>query len=200
MMTNVLVVLSSVLMLVCIIPYIVDVIRGKTKPRVVSWFTWALLASITAAASLSDGQYPAGIMAATAALSCLIVVFLGWKHGNRKIERVDIVCQVAALVGIALWFAFSSPAIAVVAIIGIDLIGGIPTAIHAWQRPYEETWLTFLLGGLGALCTVLAASSYQVTAIAHPVYTVLINFVLVVLIVSRHKYAVKGMPPELKEL
>jgi hypothetical protein len=199
-MTDALVVVSSALLLVATVPYVVDVIKGKTKPRIVSWFTWGLLGAITATASLTDHQYPAGVMSLLSCFGCFFIMALGWKHGDRKFERVDVICQVSALVGIGLWLMFDSPAVAVIAVIVIDLIGSVPTLIHSWHQPHEETWITFFLSGLAAVFTLFAAENHQITAIANPIYIALINALLVGVIVGRHKHAVKGMPSELKEL
>jgi hypothetical protein len=199
-MRTVLVIFSSALVLTAILPYLADVVKGKTKPRVVSWFTWSLLGAITGVASLADHQYPAGVMGLISALGCMLAVIFGWKHGNRKFERIDVICQVAAIIGIGLWLFFNSPAVAVVATIIIDLIGCVPTFIHAWKQPHEETWITFFLSGCGALVTILAAGDFTITSIANPIYIVSINTALTALILGRHKYAVKGMPAELKEL
>lgn len=199
-MRDILIVVSSVLLVSATVPYLIDVVRGKTKPRVVSWLTWGLLGGITGVASLIDEQYPAGIMGLVSAFGCLLIASLGWKRGNRHFERIDVVCQIAALVGIGLWLIFNSPAVAVVAVIIIDLIGSIPTLAHSWKRPHEETWVTFFLSGLAALITLFAAENFTTTAVANPLYIVLINTVLVGVIVGRHKYAVKGMPAELKEI
>ena len=199
-MNNALIALSSILLLVAVVPYVLDVVKGKTKPRIVSWFTWGLLGVITAAASLSEHQYPAATFGFFGAFGCFLIAALGWKHGNRKFERIDIVCQVSALLGIGLWFLFDSPALAVIVVIIIDLLGCIPTLIHSWKQPHEETWLTFFLSACSAMLVIIAAESYRLTAIANPIYIVIINTIIVTLLLVRQKYAVPGMPPELKEL
>lgn len=35
------------------VPYIIDIIRRRTKPNIVSWFTWTLLTGIALAASIA---------------------------------------------------------------------------------------------------------------------------------------------------
>ncbi|HSX45215.1 MAG TPA: hypothetical protein VLF39_03890 [Candidatus Saccharimonadales bacterium] len=186
-MRQILIILSSIITISATLPYIVDILKRKTKPRVVSWFTWALLGGISAAASLSDHQYAAGILSLSASVECLAVVILGLKYGNKEFALFDIACQFGAIVGLILWFIFNSPAIAVLASITIDLIGSMPTLKHAWQRPYEETWITFALSGLGAVFASFAATSTRITAIASPLYLIVINLIFTVVLLSRHK-------------
>jgi hypothetical protein len=115
------------------------------------------------------------------------VVVLGLKYGDKEFELLDIACQVAALVGLVLWFIFNSPAIAVIAAIVIDLVGALPTIKHAWQKPAEETWITFMLSGTGAFFAVMAATSTKITAIAGPIYLVAFNFLITGVLLWRHK-------------
>jgi hypothetical protein len=109
------------------------------------------------------------------------------KYGEKEFARFDIVCQIGAIIGLILWFVFNSPAIAIIAGILIDLIGSLPTLKHAWEKPEEETWITFMLSGLGAAFTVFAASNTTITALANPIYLVIINFAFTAVLLSAHK-------------
>lgn len=186
-MKNILIVLSSLITVACVIPYILDILKKKTKPRVVSWFTWSLLSGIAGAASLADHQYAAAALSLSATTECMIVVILGLKYGDREFTKFDISCQVGALVGLLLWFLLDSPAIAVIVAVAIDFIGTLPTVKHAWQKPGEETPITFFLAGFAALLTVFAATSVQVTALANPLYLVAINMTMTAIILTRRK-------------
>lgn len=199
-MQAVLITVSGVLTVLCIIPYVIEILRGKTKPRIVSWFTWTLLTGIACAASFSDGQVAAGVLMACATLATAIVVVLGLKYGDRHFERTDIVCQVAALVGLVLWFVFDSPAVAVIAAVTIDLVGCIPTIKHSWKKPHEETWITFALAGVGGVLTLTATGAWAITAVAYPLYIVLANGVIVAAILRSPHRSTQAGPSELRQL
>lgn len=199
-METILIVLSAVLTVGSAVPYMVEIVRGKTKPRIVSWFTWSVLTAIASVASFADGQYPAGMLLVFATVETLLVVILGLRYGDRSLERFDIVCQVGAAVGIVLWLIFNSPEIAVIATVTIDLVGALPTLKHTWQKPHEETWITFAMAGAGALCTLVVAHNWEVTVIAYPAYIVIMNILITTIIFARHKYAVAKAPAELREL
>lgn len=184
---TILIVLSSIITISATVPYIFDVLKRKTKPRIVSWFTWALLTGISAAASLSDKQYAAGILSLSASVECLVVVILGLKYGSKEFAFFDVACQVGAIVGLILWFVFNSPAIAIIASIVIDLIGSLPTLKHAWERPEEETWITFALSGFGATFALFAVTTTRITALAYPIYIISINSAFTAVLLLRHK-------------
>lgn len=199
-MHTLLIVLSSILTISAVIPYIIEIFRGTTKPRIVSWFTWSLLAAIGSVASFSDGQLAAGILAAASASASMAVVVLGYKHGDRHFERVDIVCQAAALAGVGLWFIFNSPAVAVIAVVAIDFIGCVPTFRHSWQKPHEETWITFAMSGAAGGLTLMAAGDWRITAAAYPLYIALIATLITLVILKSPNRRVSAGPAELREL
>jgi hypothetical protein len=183
-MTAFLVFLSSVLTIVGFVPYLKDIIKGKTKPRVI--------------ASLTDTQYPAAILGFVVTSVCFSIVIFGWKHGDRHFDRLDIVCQIGALVGLVLSFIFNSPAFAVLAAVAIDAIGSVPTVVHSWKLPHEETWVTYLIFILSDLCTLFAVQHIQVTAIAYPLYLLILNVILTTVILSRHKHVIKSKAVQLE--
>jgi hypothetical protein len=195
-MQTFLIALSSILVISSIVPYLRDIVRGKTRPRVVTWFTWALLTGISCVAALSDHAYTAAILLLAETIGPLLVVVLSLKHGDRTFERFDIICQVGALVGLVLWLVLDSPAIAVLANVCIDAIGALPTFKHTWQKPYEETWVAYFGGSVGAICTLLATTNWRITTAAYPFYLVVGNGALAAIILVRGKYAVHGTPPK----
>jgi hypothetical protein len=169
-------ILGSLLAVAGTVPYVIETIKGKAKPRVVSWLTWALLTGIAAAAAFSDGQVAAGIFALAGTLATGSVAVAGWRYGDRTFTRLDIICQVSVLVGLVLWFIFNSPALALWAAIIIDFVGFVPTYKHAWDKPKEETPTFFALvcvGGLMATVAAVAVGGWTVTSVAYPLYVAL---------------------------
>ena len=185
MIDIILVVISSILTLVCPIPYIIDIIKGNTKPRVVSWFVWSILTGVSFVASLIEHQYPTAVLMLCSSMATIFVVILGWKNGDKKINKIDLTCFMGVLIGIILWIIFNSPSFAVIAMIAIDFIGGVPTLIHAWHKPHEETVITFILSFFASLFTMMTIKDWRITAFAYPLFLVMINFIFVITINSR---------------
>ena len=179
------VVLSSALTLAAVVPYLIEVVQKKTKPRVVSWLVWTVITSTSAIVSLSDGQYATAVLLFSAALETLSIAVLGWKNGDKKIERLDVVCFIGAMIGVVMWQIFDSLVLAVIATVLADFIGCIPTLVHSWKKPGEETAATFFLSALGAICTLLIVIDWQVTSVAYPIFLVGINLSFVAIIVLR---------------
>lgn len=199
-MRNFLIFLSGAITIGAALPYMIEIIRGKTKPRIVSWFTWTLLTGIACAASFADHEYATGILLLCAAAETAAVCILGFKRGDRKFEKIDIVCQIGAIAGLLLWLIFNTPAIAVLATVVIDLIGAIPTLWHSWRKPFEETWITFALSSLGGGITLIVSHDWKITAIAYPLYLLVINIIMTLVIIGSPHRRLAGEPAELRNL
>ena len=134
-MHNVLLLSAAAITLASVIPYIRDIIKGTTKPNIVSWITWTLLTGIATVAEFSAHEYTTAFYTASAAVTTGMIVVLGFKYGYARYTAFDIVCQVMALVGFALWWIFNNPTLAVVASVTIDFIAALPT-IRRMERPH----------------------------------------------------------------
>jgi hypothetical protein len=186
-MKNALAIASGLLVMLSSMPYLIDIVKGKTKPNIVSWATWTLLTTIATIAAFAAHAPRAAMLTLGATLATLAVVILGLKYGTAKITRFDIFCQIGALGGLILWFVFDSPSLALGFALAIDLIGGLPTLYHSWRKPNEETWQTFFIGMIASILTLLSLNAYHFADLAFPVYFVIFDMAAVFVIVLRRK-------------
>jgi hypothetical protein len=176
---------SVIITLLSSAAYIRDILRGTTKPNIVSWLTWTLITGVATIAEFAAGEWTTGIFTLSAVIETALIVILGLKYGYAKYSRFDVVCQIGALVGFILWWLFNSPTVAIVSSVIIDFIGALPTVRHSWIAPHEETWIAFALASLGGVLALGALGSYALAGLAYPVYIVMINIVFVVIIIAR---------------
>jgi hypothetical protein len=85
-MRTLLSVLGSLIAVAGTVPYIIETIRGNTKPRIVTWLTWALLTGVAGAASMSAGQLGAAVFALLGTLATSSVVVAGLRYGDRSLR------------------------------------------------------------------------------------------------------------------
>lgn len=168
-------------------PYIVDIFRGTTKPNVVSWATWTLLTGIGTAAVIVEESLVSALLPLASTISTLTVVLLGLKFGFAKYSRFDSVCQFAAVIGLVLWWVFNSPLGGLVAALTIDAVAVVPTLLHSWKTPREETWQTFAWATLAAAVTGLGIESYTLGNIAYPIYLFFANGLIAAVIIYRRR-------------
>jgi hypothetical protein len=186
-MRNLLACLAGLLVVVATVPYIVDTLKGKTKPNAISWFTWSLLGALGAAAAISGHATQTAIFTASLALCNLGVVVASLPYGIKRYTGLDIACQLLAVAGIVLWRVTNNPSLAVTLVILSDFIGAIPTYRHIWRSPYEETLRAYVLFVVASVVTIFSLASFRYISAAYPIYIV-VNSVLLVtaLLYCRH--------------
>ena len=169
-MKEALAVVAAVLVIVAVVPYLADIVRGKTKPNIVSWFTWTILTGIATGAAFAGGATHTALLTLANTISTGLVVVLGLRFGIAKFSYFDAFCQLGASVGLVLWLVLDSPAIGVIVSVAIDFIAGLATLRHAWTDPSEETWQTYFVGAVAAALTVASITHFSLVSLLYPVY------------------------------
>lgn len=186
-MHNALAVLSGIVAVLAALPYIRDVLKGRTRPNVVTWFTWSLLNIITAVAALSGGAVQTAIFAAATGLCTATVTVLGLRNGVKKYTPFDVICQLLAILSIVAWLVTKEPVSALVFTIAASFIGSLPTIRHAWKAPREETWQFFGIDALSAAIACLAVVNRDFLSLAFPIYILLDDLLIAGIILMRKK-------------
>jgi hypothetical protein len=150
-------------------PYVRSIVRGETRPHVLSWLIWSIVTFTVFFAQLSDG---AGIGAWPIGLSALItsyVALLSWmKRSDLSITPLDWACLLVALLAVPIWLITSNPLWAVLILTVIDLVGFGPTVRKAYAKPHDERIWFFLLGALRNALAITALEHYSPTTVVFP--------------------------------
>jgi len=186
-MREALAIIGALVAMFSTVPYLIDIVRGKTKPNIVTWLTWTLLTGISGSAALAGGEKKTALFLLGTTLCTAAVVVLGLKYGIAEFSRFDIVCQISALLGLVLWLVFNSPVIGIVVPLLIDLIGALPTVRHAWLKPGEETWQSFAIGIIAPALTIASLTRFNIISLAFPLYLLLSDLILSAIIIGRRK-------------
>ena len=184
-MRNAFALIAAVLAAASSIPYIVGILRGRTKPDIVTWMTWSILTGIASAAAFAAHEPRTAFLTIGATCSTATIVILGFKYGTAKFTPLDIFCQLGAVAGLICWLVFNSPLIGIVVPVCVDFIGALPTLRHSWDNPGEEVWQTFLLGMLAPVFTIASITQYNVASLLYPLYLLLADGLIMLVIVSR---------------
>lgn len=184
-MAEVLIVLSALIGVAAFIPYITLTIQGKVRPQLVTWGIWTVLAAVLTISALQQGQITSAVLSSQALLGCGIVVLLGARQGQVKLTRLDIICLMGAVAGVASLAVFRDPALAIFIAVAVDSVAFIPTLRHAWQKPEEESLISFALATVaGSLALGVALSQFtQLSGVIYPMYSFLFNGTTVALLI-----------------
>lgn len=184
-MREALTLVAGIIIVVSPIPYVIDILRDRTRPNMVTWVTWSLINGINTAAAFSAGAWQTGVYGLAATIATVTISTLGIWHGIKKYSVFDIVCQVVALGGIPVWLFTRQPALAIAMELCVDFAGGLPTLRHAWKAPEEETLRTFLLSAAAGLLLLLSLRSYSFIALAMPTYILCFDSAIAFSIIMR---------------
>jgi hypothetical protein len=176
-----------------ILPYVRDVLKGKTHPNLVSWITWCMLNLINTTAAISTGATQTALLSGASALATGWITLLSIRRGVKKYAVFDIVCQTLAVGGFVAWRLTGQPDIAVLIAISIDLIAALPTWRHAWLAPFAETWQGFAIADGAAVLTLLTITNYNVVSLAFPLL-VLTNCSVIVAIINFRRSRLGNQP------
>jgi hypothetical protein len=179
---------SSALTVVAALPYILDITRGRARPRIASWGIWTVVQAVGTVSAFTARQLPGACYTLFCAAGCAAVVFLGWRHGSRDFGPLDAVCVALAAEGVALLaVATALPRLvpmswAVAVSVATDFLAYLPTFRHAWLQPDEEPWLPYGLFGAAA-ALVLWVADYRILAgVIYPLYLFAADSAMVLMI------------------
>lgn len=186
-MTNTFAFTAAALAVVSTFPYIVDALRGTTRPNVVTWSSWALLNGLTAGAALSGDATHTTIFAGASAICCAAVAALGLRFGFEHYTRFDGACQLLAAAGIVCWYLTGSPSVDVLINVAAGLVALLPTYRHSWRQPQEETLATWVLASLGAIASIASVVRFDAISASYPLYTLFCDLSLAAVISLRRR-------------
>ncbi len=164
--------------------YILDTIKGRTRPNRVSWFLWSATTFIGSAAAYSAGAgwaaFPVFI-SGVLALAVLLASFADPK-AYWKLSAFDYLCGILSVLALALWVSTGDPVLAVAFSIFADAFAFIPTLLKSIKAPESESSGTYLGGSLNAATGLLAAKSFTFSACAFPLYLAVTSGLLFILV------------------
>jgi hypothetical protein len=175
------------------LPYIIDIAKGKTHPNLVTWVTWTLVVCISTAAAISEGALHTAVLSGAIAIGDIFIVIMSVKRGVKKYTGFDIICQIIAFIGLALWLVTGSASLAVALSLVVVAIAALPTWRHAWIKPFEETWQGFAMGSLAGALTLASLTSFTFVDLAFPIVTVINCSLIVVIILSHRRLALEHL-------
>lgn len=180
-------ILASLIALVSYTVYIHDIVRGTTKPHVISWFVWAVLEGIISVAQVVSHGGAGSFVAGFTSVMCLVIFFLTLFKSTIVITRFDWACLAAAVLGISIWYFSHEPLFAVIIAAAADCAGFLPTYRKAFYKPFEETALMYFLSAVKYLLTLAALNTYSLVTGLSPVTLIVENALFCLMIFVRRK-------------
>ncbi len=173
-------ILSGILSVTAFLPYILDMLTGRTRPQRASWLIWSVLSSIAFCSQVyegaSDSLWFAGIQASGTLVIFMLSIALG---AGRFIGRGDGYLLAAAAFGLVLWHHTDNAGYALAITISISLLGGVATVMKAYREPDSETMATWAISLVAAFLAVLSVGKTDPVLLAYPVYLITLKSAIV---------------------
>ncbi len=178
---------SAILNTAGTIPYLRDIFRHKTKPERATWWIWFMLSLIAFSAQWAAGARWSLFMTGAQVAAVGTIAVLSVHFGYGSFQRKDLVSILVAIMGITLWGFTRQPLLALLIVVGIDLVALWLTIVKTWQAPLTETLINWILASGSGVLGILAVGELNFTKLIYPIYITLGNSSLMFIIIYRRR-------------
>jgi hypothetical protein len=188
-------VLAGVLGAADTVPYVRDILAGRTRPYRWTWLIWAVLAIVVCASQRADGASWSLVMATVQAVLTSVIFALAIRRGEGALGAVERVMLAVAAGGVVGWLVAGEPVVATACVVAADLIGAAMMLPKTYRDPESETLATFALASVAGALAVGAVGRLDASLLLYPVYFCVANAAIALLIVSRRGQARAAFRP-----
>lgn len=182
--------LAVLIAVVGYVPYLKDTFSGKTKPHIFSWFLWSLVSFIAFGIQITNkggfGSLPNLVMG----FICLVIFLKSLGNGTKEIKKFDIFSLLLALISIGLWLVVKQALISIILIIIVDFFSFLPTIIKSWNKPNQETMITWVMNFVRQIFIIFSLETINLTNVIYPTYAFIVVFLFCVMLVIRRRQLV----------
>lgn len=186
MLNNILLALGTLLPLVGTVVYVRSILKGQSKPQRTTKLLLTLITGLSFFALLFNGDTSGVWLALASFLQAAVVFGLALRFGMGGRDRLDVLCFVCCVLGLAIWLLTGESLVGLTAAIVADFIGIVPALVKTYRWPHTEIWSFYAIDTVASAC-VLAVSDHTLAALAYPLYLLLINLVFALIIVWRQQ-------------
>lgn len=164
--------------------YIKDILQGRTKPNLVSWFFWSLAPIIGSYLQFKAGAGLSILPVFLAGFVPLVIFFIALltKNSHWTITKFDILCGIFSFLALMLWISTHRADISILFAILSDGLAAVPTLIKSWKFPETETAIGYSPGILNNILGLLVIKNWNFSIASFGIYFILMNSTLILFI------------------
>ncbi len=183
---------AGFLSVICVVPYIVSTIKGKTKPHRVTWWVLTIMSLLFTANHFSIGGNNTIWLPLCTAIGQLAVAILSVRYGEGGWRFLDRICIVGICISLAAWQLLHSPLLSLGFCLAADLIAYLPTMRKAVRAPETENLTCWALISFGGGLNLLAIERWNSAEVILPVYLFLTTTTVVGLLLIPYFNSLSG--------
>jgi hypothetical protein len=183
---------AGIVSFIAFLPYILAILRGQTKPNRATWWIWTVVGFMLGASYYSSGANHTIWVPVSYVIGPLIVAVLSIRYGEGGWSRFDRICLFGAAISAILWWLFSSPLVALLINLFIDLMGALPTIRKAYYKPESEDRTAWGLFFTGNAVNLFAVETWTFAISIYPIYMFLASGLIAFFIFVRRNQKAKA--------
>lgn len=180
--------IGAALVILAYVPYVIEILRGNTKPHLYTWTIWFLTLAIALLGMWYGGARISALGYLPSLILVCIIIGLSLRYGTTNVTRSDALALIASILAIAVWVFLNNPLLSVLMVTAIDAIGYYPTARKSFSEPWSENISTWILFTMSAMLLFYAIEVYSLQTSIYLAVTIVANVILIGLIVVRRLY------------
>ncbi len=185
---------GGLIQVISVVPYIRDMIKGRTRPNIISWSIWLFLNLIAVFAQFASGASWSILILIVIIFNISLVLFLAVRgFGYRKYGKVDFVCLAMAFLAIILWQVSDKPELAIAMSILADFFALVPTVVKVFHEPFSEYLPAWIMNVSAAVFAGFSTNIINFSNLAFPIYYFITDVLVVGLIYFRQKKMKKSL-------
>ena len=180
--------LAGVIAAGAFVPYIISILKGKTKPQRATFAIWSAVSIVGLVSYIASGATDTIWVIWAYTILGFIVFLLSFKYGTGGFNKLDVICLVGAGMGIVLWIWTNNPGYALYISIFCELLGWMPTFKKMYIDPESEDLLAWSIALFAASLNVIAITSWKPDIAIYPLYIVITDLAAVTILLARRKH------------
>lgn len=173
---------AGVLDFFAFLPYIRSILRHETKPNRATFTIWTVVSTVILLSYFSAGARDTIWFVLVYSIMQYIVFGLSFKYGMGGFNKLDILCLLAALVGVILWMRTKNPLSALYINIVLEAIGYAPTIKKAYTHPETENTFAWIVSMTAAFVNIFAITSFVLHIALYPFVILTCNSIVTLLL------------------
>jgi hypothetical protein len=172
--------------------YLRSMIRGETKPNLVSWSIWALAPFVGIFFQLKAGAGLAVLPVSMAGFGPLLVIILALFKRNLywKATSFDYVCGALSIFALILYAVTHNLGFSIIFAVASDFLAFFPVIKKTWRFPETENPGPYMTGILNGALSLLVITEWSFVVASFGAYLLIVNIAQVMILYRKKVTAI----------
>lgn len=179
--------ITVILAFVALVPYVIDILKNKTRPHMFTWIVWAMVTILAFLGQWQKGGGPGSWTTGVTGILTIVITLLALIKGSKDITKSDIVIFIGALIALIPWTLTKDPTLSIIILTIIDALAFIPTIRKTAKNPESETFVSYILHFIRHSLSIFALANYNLATYLYPATLSVMNLIVIFVIMKSKK-------------